>query len=1112
MSFSNNNNNNNNTTNTNTNTNHTTAAQQQQPQHDATAAAVTRNMHRCREMLQCQEHIKHYQNRFKALRREHEHQQTLAKLQQHAWLTWPTLSKSKRKQPQPQQHRRNHQNKVLLLQERRFQKEYLLAALRSDYLPLELTEPQWYATLPCRRLANDLDLFVARLQRHDFRQYYYYHVYHHAHDDDDDDDCYQYYYNYCSYGDSVSRVEQPNDPSLFLPRLCPQCQSEYSGADSRNEENGEENNKTTTTTTTTKKKHHDSVRPERHAGNSSSSSSSSLSLDNEHHHEEEEAVSYHPHALVVPSEVWLGSNKPVLLQLLQVYPEALIHHFPSLRSSLLDHPHDNNNDNNNNNQGVPNDEEDRFPFGGCWYCGRPLAALSSPSRSHTSHQHSRAHDDQWVWDDADVLRTVCRSLSQSLSSSLPTSSLSLAPVTSQQPRDDDDVENNNNNSNNNNDDRPQAQETNTAWNGIGWNNRRRMHHHHHRPSWYHHHHHHHNDHDEHDHAYDYQNNIYDAAAVAYHSGSWVDLTSRILAHFSERLRSDPALMLECLAIMPGGSARRYLSPCLWSSKDFVLQAVACRMSPTSLADDDDATATATESRRESKAYHEPLVSLQDVSEDLRADRDVVLAFCSLDGRNLQYACQSLRRLYCVIQLACFQHPEALLYAEDARRCRATDKLLRDRQFVLTLLEHGELQSDPATATRVWNCLRRYSGGGKKKKKSHYHHNIIDNDVEIATEAAKIIAPNQAKKLVHRWHENRAFLESVLPVRPWLWLELPTCLQMDRDLAVQSVQQLSRSDIQSGVLHRMIAVRPEFKEVFYHDENVLRAIVQYGERGAIKHVLKQVLPLPKEVCVTLCRCNDYVYELLLPHLDLWEDFDIRQATLEPEVLSDRVLRYMLQQDRYPGLVAQAIEKAASSEVLALDDIFSFVRDDMWSNKSVALAWLNAGGGYLFEEFPEEFEDDPDIFLAVAEHVPDDFYFASHALYGDKEYMQLVLEKNGYLIDEVARWLVNDYDLMLTAFAQCPDLVQSYESVHDSFRRLTKFASKVRSRLDLHNSFVAFLQGISLASSPPCHLRLLDQGKETCMALKRSIASYVGKPRGKELEKLRRASAHLAQWGY
>ena len=73
-----------------------------------------------------------------------------------------------------------------------------------------------------------------------------------------------------------------------------------------------------------------------------------------------------------------------------------------------------------------------------------------------------------------------------------------------------------------------------------------------------------------------------------------------------------------------------------------------------------------------------------------------------------------------------------------------------------------------------------------------------------------------------------------------------------------------------------------------------------------------------------------------------------------------------------------------------------------------------------------------------------------------------------------------------------------------RVLTEATEKIHA----HEGFVAgLLCGVSDFAGPECHLLMLPNDAATSLALKRSIAAFLGVPMGKELRILRQAVGNM-----
>ena len=85
----------------------------------------------------------------------------------------------------------------------------------------------------------------------------------------------------------------------------------------------------------------------------------------------------------------------------------------------------------------------------------------------------------------------------------------------------------------------------------------------------------------------------------------------------------------------------------------------------------------------------------------------------------------------------------------------------------------------------------------------------------------------------------------------------------------------------------------------------------------------------------------------------------------------------------------------------------------------------------------------------------------------------------------------------------------EAYNDSLSFLHQVQSEAKSKIACFESFVkGFLPGMSEHAGPNCNLRMLSTGVETSLALKKSIASYLGVPAGKTLPMLQRTVDNLS----
>lgn len=138
-----------------------------------------------------------------------------------------------------------------------------------------------------------------------------------------------------------------------------------------------------------------------------------------------------------------------------------------------------------------------------------------------------------------------------------------------------------------------------------------------------------------------------------------------------------------------------------------------------------------------------------------------------------------------------------------------------------------------------------------------------------------------------------------------------------------------------------------------------------------------------------------------------------------------------------------------------------------------------------------------------------------------FILLFININGRAVRHAAGWVWQDDGILTTAIANdtCT-IVECFDGSRDDedFETVVNFASRVRARLELYDTFVrVFLCGIAIIrphQSPAtrCSLPRLDKGFETTITFKKSIADYLGVPMKEELHPLRTASTNLHKLGY
>ena len=128
---------------------------------------------------------------------------------------------------------------------------------------------------------------------------------------------------------------------------------------------------------------------------------------------------------------------------------------------------------------------------------------------------------------------------------------------------------------------------------------------------------------------------------------------------------------------------------------------------------------------------------------------------------------------------------------------------------------------------------------------------------------------------------------------------------------------------------------------------------------------------------------------------------------------------------------------------------------------------------------------------------------------------------FVFAEAVGDLRRDVDLAIVAFSGHQDayilvrmlLGYSYynnEAYNETLSFLHDVQLEAKSKIARFELFVkGFLPGMSAHAGPNCHLRMLATGVEVSVALKKTIASFLGMPAGKELPSLRRTVRNLSK---
>jgi len=596
------------------------------------------------------------------------------------------------------------------------------------------------------------------------------------------------------------------------------------------------------------------------------------------------------------------------------------------------------------------------------------------------------------------------------------------------------------------------------------------------------------------------------------------LSSQIGRFAVDKVRSDADLMVEAIkAVKDTVPAVKYIAKGLRNDKDFCLKAAAAMMVETNY-------------------QGQPPLTLKNLSGRLRADIDVVKAFCRFRGENLQHASLPLRRHCSVVKVACEQNPSVFRYAMR----KAKDQILRNKNFRVAFFDkskHERHLSDEEYA-KLWNCLPLHVRASDRdvaiaaaRSSEAVLLELLNHDSKSDISKNETSGDSKINNQARSWCEDVRFWEALTTgpsCRPEYWLRIPPAsrLKEDENLALKVAQSISEWYHEELIL----AIAAKFPSVLA-DRQVILALVKYFPRDALFQFLSQEGPQrilgSKDFALEICRL-DGAYELISP--ELYFDRDIVEAALAGNYPAKAIsmLPHPVQQE-FPDLIADAIGRVTAQNLESLEDS---ICHSLWNNRDVVMAWARQGGDYLVDLFPDEFEQDEDLFVALAEHDPSELEYADESLFSKKDFMLRVVQVDPYSIERAASRLHGDFDLMLTTFSNVDGVQFFIDSCPSGLKELTSFAVELRRRLALHKAFVTVLVGIhnvrrdksndqnkkrnrkdkKQRKSATCFLPLLNQGKETSRGYMERIVQYVGLDRGENLERLRKASLNLARWGY
>ena len=486
-------------------------------------------------------------------------------------------------------------------------------------------------------------------------------------------------------------------------------------------------------------------------------------------------------------------------------------------------------------------------------------------------------------------------------------------------------------------------------------------------------------------------------------------------------------------------------------------------------------------------------SLQECSEELTDNDEIVYAAIKLGGLELQYASLRLQEDKATVIQACQSHGLALEFCPPGQ---TRQELVQNRHFML-------------------NTVLSKPGGGPMWRL--IPSNLRDNDSEMLLMALR---HGLLLRDVPEQFMNEAFLQSAVKNNTSLYMELSRyswqiCPTLAKQAAVSST---ATAEIIKKALENVPSISL--------DKTV---ILQVAERGSL------------ECLEELVQKDDFRF---FDDLDVMKAFIIRDTKFfsyasgrlkqVPEIIivsitpesawnTLKTLPLSLQRAN-PAIAIEAVRKSIPRNLRYLP---SHIPEELWtSSRELGEAWIQRGGR-IFEVLERKLRTDTRLALEVASHKWSEFYKVGDTLLRNRQFMLQALERDGRVIRFANSQLTKEFEILVVAVANHPtqeqqrqqnaDQQQKISSISGTFANicnLEQLQEQIQSRLDLHSTFLLdFLRGIAVSPQPNVapnvrsQLRMLDRGVETSQAFKALIGEYVGVPTRGKLKLLRQAMQKL-----
>jgi hypothetical protein len=464
-------------------------------------------------------------------------------------------------------------------------------------------------------------------------------------------------------------------------------------------------------------------------------------------------------------------------------------------------------------------------------------------------------------------------------------------------------------------------------------------------------------------------------------------------------------------------------------------------------------------------------SLQECSEELCNNYDVVKTAVTLQGLELQYASSRLQQDESLVRLACQTQGKALEYCPPGQ---VRTRLTSDKEFMRTVL--------------------RNEGGPMLK----LCNEEMRHDPELLLEA--LTNGMHVRDVPKEIWNNRSFLVQAIQRNATLYTELvhttPQELhsQHSLDLAIAAV---TAPNATMDIFKMCLRNCPSLSQ----NRQAVLAICQHT-RDTDKEWMTNLLESSsfsddKEIMMAAvlqdCRLFASASERLR------QDVDILLASITDGSAWTmlKTIAWSVQREN-PEITAKCIKHV---NLRNLRYVPAHVPEEAWQQRCVCLEWIRRGGR-IMEAIERQL--DTELSLAIAEHNWSEFHKCGETLLGDKDFILQAVQRDGRVLRFASREIQQDFWVVAQAVANHKDSLPLPHGMS-----LSEFSTALQQKLDLQKTFmIYFLRGIAIPSptiAPALRspLNLLDKGQETSEALKKLIAEYLGVPIGAQLKLLRTA---------